>query len=340
MGYRISAVRFLAVALPTLGLTFAANAGGDGVDALKSLYRRPTSIPFPQTAPYSPQLVTLGKKLFFDPRLSGAMNMSCASCHNPSFGYEAPVDRAVGAANVKVGRHAPTVLNAAWVEPFFWDGRAPTLEAQAEGPITADVEMNKQFDVLLKELSEINEYKTWFERLFPKDGVTKPNVLTAIATFERTVVADWAPFDRWVDGDDAAISASAKKGFLLFNGKAQCAACHSGWNFTDNKFHDIGTATDDIGRAKYEPDNVLAKHAFKTPGLRNLTQRAPFTHNGSQVSLKAIIAHYETGGIARPSLSPLMKPFSLSDAERDDLLAFLTSLTADKSETPVPVLPN
>jgi cytochrome c peroxidase len=310
------------------------------LDSLKSQYRRPLTIPFPEGAPYSPQLVTLGKKLFFDPRLSGAKNMSCASCHNPSFGYEAPVDRAVGAANVKVGRHAPTVLNAAWISPLFWDGRAASLEEQAEGPITAAAEMNKQFHELLGDLDQIGEYKRWFEALFPKDGITKSNVLTAIASYERTVVADWAPFDRWVDGDEGAISASAKKGFELFTGKAMCSSCHSGWNFTDNKFHDIGTTTDDIGRAKLEPNNVKAMHAFKTPGLRNLTQRAPFTHNGSQKDLKTIIEHYETGGILRPSLSPLMKPFLLSDQERDDIVAFLVSLTAEKTATPVPVLPN
>ena len=104
---------------------------------LKAQYKRPLSIPFPASAPYSPQLATLGKKLFFDPRLSGAKNMNCASCHNPSFGFEAPVDLAVGAANTPLGRHAPTTLNMAWVKPLFWDGRAATLEEQAAGPITA-----------------------------------------------------------------------------------------------------------------------------------------------------------------------------------------------------------
>jgi cytochrome c peroxidase len=200
--------------------------------------------------------------------------------------------------------------------------------------------MNMKFDDLLAELAKIGEYKTWFARLFPAGGLSKKNVLTAIATYERSVVTDWAPFDRWVEGDEKAISASAKNGFKLFNGKAMCASCHSGWNFTDNAFHDIGIDTEDVGRAKYEPDNVKAMHAFKTPGLRNLTQRAPFTHNGTQDNLGSIIQHYETGGIQRPSLSPLMKPFVLTDAERNDLLAFLVSLTAEKSITPVPVLPN
>jgi cytochrome c peroxidase len=266
--------------------------------------------------------------------------MSCATCHNPSFGYEAPVDRAVGAANVKVGRHAPTILNAAWIAPLFWDGRAATLEQQAAGPITAPVEMNMKFEQLVPELGRIGEYKTWFERLFPGTGLTRENILVAIATYERTAVADWAPFDRWVEGDEGAISDGAKRGFQIFNGKALCARCHVGWNFTDNKFHDIGILTEDVGRAKFEPNNPHALHAFKTPGLRNLTQRAPFSHNGSQETLEGIVRHYETGGIQRPSLSPLMQPVALTDGEREDLLTFLRSLTAEKSETPVPVLPN
>jgi cytochrome c peroxidase len=316
------------------------SAGAQSPDDLKAKYSRPLMVPFPAEAPYTPQMATLGKKLFFDPRLSGAKNMSCATCHNPSFGYEAPVDRAVGAANVKLDRQAPTILNAAWIAPLFWDGRASTLEEQAAGPITAPVEMNMKFEVLVPELNRIGEYKYWFNRLFPGSGVTKENIVTAIATYERMTVSDWAPFDRWIEGDESAISASAKNGFKIFNGKAHCADCHSGWNLTDNKFHDIGLDTTDVGRAKYEPGNPKAMHAFKTPGLRNLTQRAPFGHNGSQDNIEAIIRHYETGGMQRPSLSPLMKPFELSPQELQDLLAFLNTLTADKSETPVPVLPN
>lgn len=310
------------------------------LSALKQQYRRPTTIPFPERTPYSPQLATLGKMLFFDPRLSGAQNLSCASCHNPSFGYEVPVKGAIGAANTPLARKAPTVLNAAWTAPLFWDGRAKTLEEQAAGPITADVEMNAQFPEIVARLKGIPEYKTWFDRLFPGRGVTKDNLLTAIATYERTVVTGWAPFDRWVEGDAQAISASAANGFRLFNSKAGCAGCHTGWNFTDNKFHDIGIPTEDVGRAKIEPSNPLARHAFKTPGLRNLTYRAPFGHKGQFADLDAILAFYETGGVERPSRSPLMRPLSLSTSERADLLAFLRALTAEKTETALPNLPN
>jgi cytochrome c peroxidase len=305
-----------------------------------SAYKRPLTIPFAKVTPYSPQLATLGKMLFFDTRLSGAGNMNCATCHNPSFGFETPVVTPVGAANTHLGRQAPTVLNAAWVTPNFWDGRAPTLEAQAAGPISAKVEMNGNLDDIVANLNEIPEYKSWFSQVFPEKGLTKDNMLTAIATYERTVVSAWSPFDRWVDGDETAVSDSAKRGFDLFVGKAQCSSCHSGWNFTDNEFHDIGLPSEDPGRGKLEPDNPKAQHAFKTPGLRNTLYRGPYMHDGSLKTMDEVILHYEGGGVSRPSLSEFMIPFDLKDDERKDLIAFLASLTAEKQDLPLPTLPN
>lgn len=329
-----------------LGFTSAliALAGSNALsadrDSLKEKYKRPLSIPFKGVTAYSPQLATLGKMLFFDPRLSGAKNINCSTCHNPSFGYEVPVKTAVGAANVPLARQAPTILNMAWVKPYFWDGRADTLEAQAAGPITAPVEMNAKFADVVQNLSGISEYNRWFEHLFPKKGVSEETILTALATYERTVVSGWAPFDRWVEGDETAISEAAKRGFDLFNGKAKCADCHSGWNFTDNKFHDIGLETDDIGRAEFEPNNPKAKHAFKTPGLRNTTYRAPFMHNGSIGTLEEVMAHYVAGIIERGSLSPKISTLSISAEEQQDVIEFMKTLTADNQETPIPILPN
>ncbi|WP_409565250.1 cytochrome-c peroxidase [Methylobacterium sp. J-078] len=327
----------LAVSALAFGVN-SVNAQGFATEKLN--YRRPTSIPFPDDAPYSPQMATLGKMLFFDPRLSGKQNLSCASCHNPSFGFEVPVSGAIGATNKPLARKAPTVLNAAWLPTLFWDGRAPDLETQAMGPITADAEMDGKFPEIIARLKGTPEYEAWFGKLFPRDGVTQDNILTAIATYERTVVSGWAPFDRWVEGDATAISPAAQRGFAVFTGKGQCAACHTGWNFTDNKFHDLGVQTKDIGRAAFEPDNPLAKHAFKTPGLRNLTYRAPFGHAGQFANLDQIVAFYETGGIARPSRSPLMKPIRLEPQEREDLIAFLHSLTAEQTRIALPNLPN
>jgi len=328
------------IALVFIAGLSAAPAAASQEQFTKEDFKRPLDIPFPKNAPYSPQLATLGKMLFFDPRLSGAKNMTCASCHNPSFGYETPVATAIGAANTPLGRHAPTVLNAAWVSPFFWDGRAANLEEQAAGPITAEVEMNGKFDIIVKDLQSIPDYVRWFDGLFPGMGIERETILTAIATYERTVVSGWAPFDRWVDGDEEAISASAKRGFELFVGKTGCVKCHSGWNFTDNGFHDIGLDTPDPGLAGISPEKPLSMHAFKTPGLRNLTYRAPFMHHGKIDNLQDVVVHYMGGGIERPSLSPQMKPFDLTDQEMGDLVNFLESLTAERSEPSIPVLPN
>ena len=312
---------------------------GSAVAADKSDFRRPLQIPFPANAPYSPLIATLGKMLYFDPRLSGAQNMSCASCHNPSFGWEVPVSGAVGSQNTALGRHAPTILNAAWIEPLFWDGRAATLEEQAAGPITADVEMNAPLSEVVERLEKIEGYRSGFAAAFPGQGLTEETLLTAIATYERTVVSGWSPFDRWVEGAEDAISAAAKRGFDIFVGKARCSACHSGWNMTDNQFHDIGLDTEDPGRAEFAPDDPLAQHAFKTPGLRNIAYRSPYTHNGSVYDLREIIDHYVSGGIQRPSLSPLMQPLPLGEAEIQDLIAFLETLTAEEAAVPTPILP-
>jgi cytochrome c peroxidase len=318
--------------------------GGAGVLAsgpasTRDDYRRPLTIPFAGKTAYTPQLATLGKMLYFDPRLSGAQNMSCASCHNPSFGWEVPVAGAVGAQNTVLGRQAPTVLNAAWMDHLFWDGRAASLEEQAAGPIQAAAEMNGNFDDIIKRLSAVTEYKTWFDQLFPGKGISKESITTAIATFERTVVTGWSPFDRWVEGDEAAIPDSAKRGFDLFVGSAGCSACHSGWNFTDNKFHDIGLPGEDLGRGALVPDDPMAQHAFKTPGLRNVMYRAPFMHDGSVPDMHSVILHYEIGFLERPSLAKEMKRVTLSAEQREDLIAFLAALTADEADVPTPVLP-
>lgn len=307
---------------------------------LKKSYKRPETIPFPAENPYTPEKAALGKMLYFDPRVSRAQNMNCASCHNPSFGWEAPVSKAIGAQNTELGRHSPTILNQAWGKKFFWDGRATTLEEQAKGPIEADVEMNMPLHMLVERLNRVEEYAQWFNRVFPEDGITGDTIAKAIATYERTVVATYSPFDRWLDGDEVAISAAAKRGFTLFNGKARCADCHSGWNFTDDKFHDIGLASEDIGRGKLEPHNQKAQFAFKTPGLRDLTQRMPFMHDGSLATLEDVVVHYVSGGIQRPSLSPQMKPLDMNDQEVKDLVAFLQTLTGQKDIVPLPILPN
>jgi cytochrome c peroxidase len=320
---------------------FAESQTSPSPESLKAQFRRPSEIPFPASNPYTSQKAALGKALFFDPRLSATQNMNCASCHNPSFGWQVPLKRAIGASNTVLARNAPTILNQAWGgEHYFWDGRAASLEEQAKGPIEAPDEMNMPLPELVKRLTNIPGYKKWFEAVFPDESVSSASIAKAIATFERTVVAGFAPFDAWISGDEAAISQSAKRGFVLFNGKANCAACHTGWNFTDHSFHDTGLQSDDIGRGKVEPTNSMAMHAFKTSSLRDITKRAPYMHDGSLPTLRAVVSHYGFGGATRPSLSPKLQRADLETTEVDDILAFLEALTGMKQVIALPVLPN
>ena len=313
--------------------------GARGVDALKALYRRPPTIPFPKENPYTPEKAELGKKLYFDPRLSISAAQSCASCHSPSYGWGDGLAVGVGYGMQQLGRHSPTIVNAAWSDIFMWDGRLPTLEEQALGPIQSSGEMNLPLDQLMKRLSSIEEYKPLFKAAFPQEGMNETTLAKAIATYERTVISERAPFDDWIDGDEKAISEAAKRGFAVFNGKGQCAACHEGWNFTNEGFQDIGLPSDDIGRGQYLPGVVKMQYAFKTPSLREIARRAPYMHDGSLPTLEAVVDHYDGGGVDRPSRSDLIKPLGLTGQEKSDLVAFLNTLTSNLPPTAAPVLP-
>jgi cytochrome c peroxidase len=307
--------------------------------AMRDAYRRPSSIPFPKNNPYTAEKMLLGKVLYFDTRLSAANLLSCASCHSPGYGWGDGQPRGVGHEMKILGRRSPTIINAAFGLIFMWDGRAGSLEEQALGPIQADVEMNLPLHQLLGRLNSIPDYKPLFEAAFPGSGISAENIAKAIATYERTVVSGRAPFDTWIEGNDKAISDAAKRGFTLFNTKAGCSNCHSGWNFTDDSFHDIGLDSQDIGRGKQLPDILRAQHAFKTPGLREITHRGPYMHNGMMRALEAVVEHYDSGGIDRPSRSDLIKPLGLSAQEKSDLVEFMRTLTSDTYSTTMPRLP-
>ncbi len=178
-----------------------------------------------------------------------------------------------------------------------------------------------------------------FRAAFPKEGLAPESIAKAIATYERTVVSGRAPFDVWIEGDEKAISEQAKRGFTLFNTKAGCSNCHSGWNFTDDSFHDTGLPDGDIGRGKFFPSVVKMGHAFKTPGLREITRRGPYMHDGSVPSLEAVMDHYNNGGINRLSRSDQIKPLGLSKQEMGELVVFMKTMTSDMAPTAVPILP-
>lgn len=292
-------------------------------------YARPQVTPFPDENPYSSAKDELGRTLFFDPQLSGNGEVSCSSCHQPGHGWSDGRPRAVGVAGTPLPLRSPTLLNLAWQSPLGWDGKFKSLESVAFAPLTAKANMNITEEELIARLKAQPKYVGLFARAFEGGEVSRINIELALATFERTIVSVEAPFDRWVKGDEDAISDSARRGFALFNAKAQCAGCHSGWSFTDGSFHDIGLAqTDDVGRGRYFENSTRLRYAFKTPTLREVAIRAPYMHDGSVPTLERVIDLYNTGGVDRPSRSARIKPLGLSQSEKDDLVAFLKSISA------------
>jgi cytochrome c peroxidase len=278
--------------------------------------------------------------LFFDPILSGSRSRSCASCHNPGLSWGDGQPRAIGEMQQLLPLRSPTLLNVAWTPKLGWDGHFRDLESVAMGPITSPTNMNLSEDALIARLTAIPGYVEAFHGAFGNAGITAGKVQLALATFERSIVSDKAPFDRWIEGDETAIAAAAKRGFALFTGKANCAACHSGWAFTDASFHDIGSAGgDDIGRGRLFPNSEALRYAFKTPTLRDVARRAPYMHNGAVATLQDVIELYDRGGIDRPSRDPEIRPLGLSPDEKADLIAFLRTLDGKREPAIVPELP-
>lgn len=303
-------------------------------------YLRPTSIPAPDDNAHTPAREALGKILFFDPRLSGSDLISCASCHNPALSWGDGLPRAIGHDRKTLGRRSPTLLNLAWSESMFWDGRVDTLEEQALGPIQAPGEMNMNLQGMVEKIDAIPGYRALFARAYPDLPIGGTTVARAIATFERQIISGPAPFDRWASGDDSAMPGSAQRGFMLFNTKARCATCHSGWRFTDDSFHDIGVLGTDRGRGVILPGIDVMQYAFKTPTLRNTARRAPYMHDGSILTLDDVIELYDHGGVARrPSLSAEIKPLHLTLEEKRDLMAFLQALSGTDRAVETPMLP-
>jgi cytochrome c peroxidase len=326
--------------------------------ALRDAYRRVDENPYPAENPYSPAKAELGQRLFFDPILSGAGTMSCASCHVPSQSWSDGRPRGVGETGAIMKVRTPTLLDVAQIPILGWDGKFDDLEDVAFTPITSPSAMNLPERVLIERLKSDPDYRRAFSAAFPerveagqgggqgagKDAsknagmdaaISRRTIELALATFQRSIVSGQSPFDRWVLGDETAIDARAKAGFAVFNGKGQCAACHSGWTFTDGSFQDIGVGTgDDIGRAVAFKNSEQLRYAFKTPTLRDVAERGPYMHDGSRATLEEVIDLYDRGGIDRPSRSPSIKPLGLTETEKRDLVAFLKTLTADVAGQP------
>lgn len=299
--------------------------------------RRP---PVPDDNPMTDAKIELGRMLYYDPRLSANGTLSCATCHNPALGWADGLATGIGINGEKLGRSSPSVANAAYYETQFWDGRAPSLEEQAKGPIQAAKEMGNTSDKALKTVASIPGYVKRFQEVFG-GPVTFDGIAKAIATFERIVVDLDSPFDRWARGNDAAMTDAQKRGFDLFTGKARCATCHSGPNFADKRYHNIGLPDGDEGRGAVSKD-PKEKGAFRTVTVRNAALTAPYMHNGSLKTLREVIDHYEKTSNEKekhPNMSIFNLPFKLEEAEKKDLEAFIHALTGDKMDPRAAVIP-
>lgn len=279
----------------------------------------------PRDNPPSEAKIALGKQLYFDPRLSRDNSVSCASCHDPAKGWSNGEAFATGVDSQKGGRSAPTVINTAYNYFQFWDGRAGSLEEQALGPIANPIEMALPLDQAVEKLNKIEGYRKQFQEVFGTD-VTEEGIAKAIACFERTVLSGDAPYDRFVEGDESALSEAAQRGLKLFFGKAQCSACHVGPNFTDNAFHNPGVSIDrddpDVGR--HAISNLGGdRGAFKTPTLREIARTAPYMHDGSLKTLEEVVDYYNRGGTPNPQLDEALLPLELTPSELQDLVTFL-----------------
>lgn len=297
--------------------------------------------PHPGGRAPSAAVVSLGRELFFDTRLSSSDQVACATCHQPDRGFSDGQRFSTGVAGSPLKRHTPHLYNLAWGRSYFWDGRSPSLEAQALEPIRNLEEMGLPGDRAAEKLGAIPQYVDAFTRAFPKPGLTMKNIAIALAAFERTIVSRNSAFDRYQAGDESALDAAAIRGKALFFGRASCATCHSGPNFTDGGFHNTGVmgSETDIGRAAFDRVGEFQmrpypffqmKRAFKTPGLRNVALTAPYQHDGSEASLADVLRFYNLGGRDPRSYGKALdiRPLHLSDAELGDLEAFLNSLTA------------
>ncbi|MBC8033018.1 MAG: c-type cytochrome [Chitinophagaceae bacterium] len=276
----------------------------------------------------------LGQQLFFDPILSRDSTISCASCHKPEFAFADTSAVSIGHGGARGKRNTPSSMNLILHENFFWDGRAKGLEEQALIPIENPVEMNLPIEEALERLNRNSKYNGRFKAVFNKRP-DRASLAAALAAFERTLETSNSSFDEWKFSDDpAAISDRAKRGFHLFNTKANCVKCHFGADLTANEFRNIGLFNgknlNDSGRI------VVTGKAedlgrFKTPSLRNVALTAPYMHNGILPTLKDVIEFYnDPGKLASQSInrdSLMIKPLQLTEQEKDDLLAFLNSLT-------------
>ena len=296
----------------------------------------------PDDSPLAAARVALGRKLFFEARLSADGRMTCATCHDPQMGFADRRQRAVGVHGRIGERNSPSLVNRGYGEFFFWDGRAATLEAQVLMPIEDPKEMGASLGAVLGALARDAGYTREFWTAFGR-AISREDLARALAAYVRSIQSGDAPWDRFNDGDRLALSADAQLGVRVFRSNGLCVTCHAGGNFTDERFHNTGIAWDGRAMRDRGREAVTGRPvdlgAFKTPSLREVASTAPYMHDGSLPTLEAVVDFYVQGGRPNPQLDSEMLPLNLSAAERRGLVAFLRALSGTVVEGVGPAAP-
>lgn len=305
----------------------------------KSAVPLPKKVPAPKENPTTPEKVTLGKLLFFDPRLSGDNKMSCATCHRPERAFGDGLPQARGAAGTTLKRKTPSLLNVGFYSTLHWDGRTKSLEEQALVPIQAADEMNQNLNQLEKKLNAVPGYVKQFQTVFGTK-VTRGGIAKALSAFQRTLVTGPSPYDRYLGGKKDAMSDDAKRGMELFFGDAGCARCHSGPLLTDEKFYRLDFSGDK-GRGLVT-GKTEDNYKFRTPSLRNVARTGPYMHDGRHKTLAEVTYFYFRGvsgsgpdGLSLDIESLQGVPFM----EMSYLIAFLEALSGEEPKITPPELP-
>ncbi|MCR6721836.1 MAG: cytochrome-c peroxidase [Chitinophagaceae bacterium] len=299
--------------------------------------------------------IALGKALFFDPRLSGSNQISCATCHQPELSWTDGRRRSLGHEQRENRRNSPGLLNVWYYNRLFWDGRSADLEDQSFGPINSESEMHSDMPEVMRKLRRIPGYRALFDSAFAGEGINPETLSQALATFQRTLVSAAADFDRFLEGDKQAMSDEALRGLHIFRTKARCMNCHNGPLLTDNDFHNLGLSRyqldhEDLG-LYYFTHKAEDAGKFKTPSLRDVMRTGPWMHNGMFDNMEVLMSRYisgmphqvAVGDQVNDSLFPrpdrLIKRLVLTSREKEDLIAFLESITAPPPPIELPELP-
>ena len=328
--------------LGVVGAILLLIAGAVGVEAASQEVYEP-KIPLgldeegfvvPADNPITNNKIELGRFLFFDKRMSQDNTISCSTCHIPVLAFTDGQPVSTGISHQQGGRSAPTAINRGFSKVQFWDGRAPTLEAQSVGPLSNSIEHGfPDNNAVVAKINQIKGYKKLFTNAFGTDTITIGHVGKAIASFQRTLISGNSPFDRFdYNGEENAISESAKRGKKLFFDKARCNLCHFGTNFSDEKFHNIGIGWGgenlDVGRFNVTKD-TKDMGAFKTPTLREISKTAPYMHDGRFATLEDVVEHYNAGGVKNPFLDNQIIPLNLTESDKRDLVEMLRTLNGE-----------